>query len=229
MSKLLFFSLILNLLLLISLGFLIIRKYPNLLSGKKKATQELPSHYHTKNGIHRNMPSTEKAIVFAGNSIIEFCDWSELLSNPQIINRGIAGDHIAGLGLRIPDIAKTSPAKFFLLIGTNDLAAGRNLSEILEDYENLVAQIKREMPETKLYLQSIIPSHSDPSRRTEDIQYLNQGIQAIATKNDLQYIDVFSVLADENHELNRLYSDDGVHPNGMGYFQWKLVLQKYVD
>mgnify|MGYP006140392103 FL=1 len=48
------------------------------------------------------LPEKKNAIVFLGNSITEVGQWSELFTDPNIINRGISGDVTYGVLNRLP-------------------------------------------------------------------------------------------------------------------------------
>ena len=62
--------------------------------------------------------------VFLGNSITDGGEWNELLANPRVKNRGISGDRSSWMLDRLDLIVGGQPRKLFLLIVTNDLAAG---------------------------------------------------------------------------------------------------------
>ena len=49
------------------------------------------------------------------------------------------------------------------------------------------------------------------------IKDLNKGIAALCDEFGYVYADVFSLLEDENEEMDMSYSDDGLHPNALGY------------
>lgn len=69
------------------------------------------------------LPTSKKDIIFLGNSITNGGEWAELLGNPHVKNRGISGDRADTMLDRLHVITKGKPAKIFLLIGINDLAA----------------------------------------------------------------------------------------------------------
>lgn len=60
---------------------------------------------------------TSKDIIFLGNSITNGGEWSELLNNKHVKNRGISGDICMGVYDRLDAVLKGKPAKIFLLIG----------------------------------------------------------------------------------------------------------------
>jgi hypothetical protein len=80
------------------------------------------TYYDQRKSLFEKLPDTRKEIIFLGNSITDGCEWSELLADRHVKNRGISGDVTAGVLNRIREITASKPAKVFLLIGINDLA-----------------------------------------------------------------------------------------------------------
>ncbi|WP_317110333.1 hypothetical protein [Chroococcidiopsis sp. SAG 2025] len=73
-----------------------------------------------------------------GDSLTDECEWSELLENPHIKNRGISGDTTMGVLNRLEDIVSSQPAKIFIMIGINNfIHYQRSAVEILVDYQKL--------------------------------------------------------------------------------------------
>lgn len=171
------------------------------------------------------------SIVFLGDSLTDYCEWGELLGNPNIKNRGIAGDTTYGVLQRLTTVVRLQPAKLFLLIGSNDLGEGRPVADIARDYELLVKRCRTEMPATALYLESVPPinfklsSHFESNRKVVE---LNQAIQRIAAEKQAVYIDLHQAVAGEQGELRTEYTTDGLHFNAAGYQRWKALLQPYL-
>jgi lysophospholipase L1-like esterase len=162
---------------------------------------------------------SENQIVMLGNSITAECEWSELLQNKSIINRGIIGDGTFDILDRLTPIIQAKPKKIFLLIGVNDLLF-HPLSIIGENYEKIVKRIKTETPETELYLESILPIHNDLRRnglKNDDINALNGQIFELSKKYKAIYIDLAAKLKNTEGSLREELSLDGIHLNGKGY------------
>jgi lysophospholipase L1-like esterase len=235
MKKLLIVSVVINLSLVIFAG-LIIHKNGGLgyLKGKfsreyKELHSDTLSYYKTKESIFEIMPRDSGDIVFAGNSITDFCDWYELFGNKNIKNRGIGGDVINGVVKRVDEIVRSNPKKIFLMIGTNDLGEKNTVARILENYEKLIRLVKEKSPRTKLYIQSILPTYHIPDRKNSDIQEINRGLSALAQKYGYSYIDLFNLLKTASDELDTAYTFDGLHLNGKGYLVWKLAIEQDIN
>lgn len=185
-------------------------------------------YYKTRNSVFEVMPKDSQEIVFLGNSITSNCDWSELFANSKIKNRGIGGDVLPGMIDRVDEIIFTKPSMIFIMAGANDLELKTPVHQILVDYEKLIKLIKIGTPETKVFVQSVLPTYKDQFRSNADIQNINSGLLDLSEKYGVTYIDLFSVFKNENNELDSTYSYDGLHLNGKGYLVWKNELERLV-
>lgn len=101
---------------------------------------------------------TSKDIVMLGNSLTEGGgDWSARLGKKNVRNRGIIGDEVMGIYDRLHQILPGHPAKLFLLIGVNDISHDLAPDSIVDMIRMTVERIRKESPDTKLYLQSLLP------------------------------------------------------------------------
>ena len=198
--------------------------------GRKHST-----FYDQRATLFEVLPTSKKDIIFLGNSITNGCEWAELLNNPHAKNRGISGDRTDGVLDRLHIITQGKPAKIFLLIGTNDLSAGRSIEEIARNIDEIAERIKKDSPSTQLYLQSVLPLNpkynmfTGHMKRKNDIPALNALIKDIANRRGLTYIDLFSeFVAPGTQEMNPDYSNDGLHLLGKAYLKWAEILKPYL-
>lgn len=200
--------------------YLIKNKGQGIVSIKKHKTSHL-----------KTLPINEGQIIMLGNSITAECEWSELLENPNILNRGVIGDGTSDILNRLDDVIAMKPKKIFLLIGVNDLLF-LPLSTITENYEKIVNQLLLETPNTKLYLESVLPVHNDFRRngmKNEDIDILNKNIEQIAQKRGQVFINLNEKFKNTEGGLNPEYSLDGIHLNGKGYLLFKDIISPYIN
>jgi lysophospholipase L1-like esterase len=85
------------------------------------------------------------------------------------------------------------------------------------------------MPDTEIYIQSILPTKYQETRKNVDIMKINTGLNQLSIKYNLIFINLFDSFRDEKNELNLTYSFDGLHLNGNGYFLWKKLISNYVN
>ena len=228
MKRLLYISLLINGVFLI-LGAYALHRFGGLENVKYRiANRGLTKIYEHRKNLFKEMPGRDSSIIFLGNSITEQCEWAELLNIPNVVNRGIAGDHCDGVKKRLGDLEKLNPSKIFLMIGINDLAF-HPPEVVLKKYEKLVADLLHRFPSTNLNLEAVLPINKSVSpfpMTNEDVKHLNEGIKNIAQKNNLIYVDLYPLLLDDSGNLDIQYTMDGIHLNGKGYLKLKPILEK---
>ncbi|MDX2306229.1 MAG: GDSL-type esterase/lipase family protein [Microscillaceae bacterium] len=232
MKRLTYISLILNVLIITLAVFL---SYFLNVAAKVKSLldRNFQKHYERQSQIFEGLPNIPGEIIFLGSDLIEEANWEELLSNPKIKNRGIAGDKTAGVLNRLPEVLAAKPAKIFLLLGYDDLTSGISQKEILNNYQKILEKIKKDSPKTQIYLHSLSPINYEwlgNRIKNEEIIVLNGQISQLAEKYRMTYIDLFPALVGkpETQELKPEYTNDGVHLNAQGYTRWKALLERYI-
>jgi len=186
--------------------------------------------YENRKNLFDHLPMEKGSIIFLGDSITEYGQWEELLGNPKVKNRGIAGDTTWGLLRRLSSITSTQPEAIFLMIGVNDFLF-TDKSEIIENYTKIVHKIKSETPNSQLFIQSVLPINTNVKNtvfNNQEINLLNEAIQKLAKKEGLIYLDIHQLLENEEGELAAKFTADGVHINGLAYSIWKEVVNPHI-
>lgn len=192
-------------------------------------------HYYKRFLQFMDEPAiTGKDIVMLGNSLTEGGgDWSARLGKKNIRNRGIIGDEVMGVYDRLHQILPGQPAKLFLLIGANDVSHDLTADSIVGMIRMTVDRIRQESPQTKLYLQSLLPINESFGRykkltgKTNLIPEINKQLEALAKKKGITYINLFPLFTEKG--TNVLRSDlttDGLHLKEEGYKIWVKALKK---
>ena len=239
----LIFSLLINLLLILLVTKIGYRKggiayilYRLHLASKTPTgiiTPGLPTPYYKQRASHfETLPNEENGIVFIGDSIINGCEWSELLQNSGIKNRGIISDTTEGILNRIGKTLEAKPKKIFIMIGVNDVSSGSPMDLIVSNYNKIIERIKVQSPLTEIYIHSVLPTNDiyyKGNATNDKIKSLNERLQNAANKYGLTYIELFSKVLDNNGRLDERYSNDGVHLLGKGYLVWKNIIEKYIN
>lgn len=230
-------SLIMNFVFMALLLYIVYKEgyinFKKLMNGTP-AHRTISHHYIERQSLFEVLPDIKDAIVFIGSSKTEYCEWAELFQNSKIINRGIGSDTSKGILMRISEIMDSSPAKIFIMIGATDLGANVAISQIVENYEEIIKKIKIRSPETLVYLQSVLPrNYNKLIRKSNVVDFntkvliLNQKLRHLCDKYGIQYIDYWPLLVVDN-QLNPAYTMDGIHLFGEAYLQIKNVLKEYV-
>lgn len=112
-------------------------------------------------------------------------------------------------------IPMTGAKKVYLMLGINDIAV-YGLEGSVENYRTLLSQIKTAAPEVEFYIQSATPICEGAevgALTNENLKVYNQMLLEMCQELGLHFVDVASVLRDENGYLPREYCSD---PDGMG-------------
>lgn len=195
----------------------------------KKDKLEVSNYYKHRVSIYRSLPRTEGKIVMLGNSLNNNACWTELFPFSPVVNRGISGDVIGGIDQRLDEIVSLKPAKIFLQSGCNDMIYKEkvDVAKVWADYEKLIKDIKKQMPETDLYIQSVF--HVGKDVKYADVfnaaaDEVNKLLEAGIEKYEYFYLDINSKLVDEEGYLSSNYTCDGIHLSAQGYFIWATEL-----
>ncbi|RSJ83075.1 SGNH/GDSL hydrolase family protein [Streptococcus cristatus] len=178
----------------------------------------------------------EPAIIFIGDSIVEYFPLHELMQSPKtLVNRGIRG-YKTDLLLENLDAHLFGQAldKVFLSIGTNDIGKEMPQAETLANLEAVVQEISRDYPLAQIQLLSVLPVNEQEQykgtvyiRTNEKIQALNRAYQELAQAYyQVSYVDVYSSLLDEVGQLAEAYTTDGLHLSVAGYRILAQALQE---
>lgn len=176
--------------------------------------------------------STQNKIVMLGDSITNFCEWSEFFPNSNILNRGIAGDTPNGIRKRLDAVAKLKPDVIFLMIGINCFSLCFNLNEAIETYGNMLKEIRYKLPNVKLYLQSVLPVRNGANihiPNNDNIVALNKYIDEIAPDYEAEFINIYDYFCDNTGQMKEILAVDGIHLNGEGYKLWANEIRKYIE
>ena len=211
---------VLVILLLLSIGFSI---YHFVTFDHNKVKIEVKKKIVEKDVIPEN-------IVFLGDSLTEFYDLEKFYPDSKFVNSGIGGNVTDNI---LEDMEKRvyqyNPSKVFLLIGTNDLQQGKSADEIFDNIKEIMVGIKNNRPKAELYIESLYPVNREiknngaQNRHNEDIKEINEKIEKYCNKENITYIDMYSLLEDENGNLKEEYTQEGLHLSQEGY---KIVTEK---
>ena len=188
---------------------------------------------------HLNQVSVvEPDILFIGDSIVEYYPLQELFGTAKtIVNRGIRG-YQTGLLLENLDAHLYGGAvdKIVLLIGTNDIGKDVPVNEALNNLEAIIQSIARDYPLTEIKLLSILPVNEGEEykqtvyiRTNEKIQKWNQAYKELASAYmQVEFAPVFDSLIDQEGQLKKDYTTDGLHLSVTGYQVLTKALKDYL-
>lgn len=245
MKLLIVFSLLLNILFISGGAFLVhkkggisyIKSKITTTAATEKKSYETPYYTDKVTLFKLEDLKNNKDIVFLGDSLTDYCEWNELLRRNDIANRGIAGDTTEGLLNRLSSLKELNPSKIFILIGINDIQQNVEKSKIVNNYKQIIKEIKRSLPNTEIYIESILYVNPNKyskfflkdGRKINDIvKEVNAELRNLAKRELVNYLDIASMVT-KNDELDKKYTTDGLHLNGVGYPKIKEVLNEQIS
>jgi acyl-CoA thioesterase I len=195
------------------------------------------ARYRSANAAVLNDSDPRDRVVLIGDSITEFWDDASALAGPtwRTVNRGIAGQNSTQMLLRFEaDVVDLAPRLAVLLCGTNDLRSYAGSPALIADSAG--DRIRRNVTAMadiasgrgfQLALCTVPPVGRQPDvyRDAGAIRSINSWIVDFAGQRGLRVADYYSALADNDGSLSLTLSDDGVHPNKLGYARMIDVLR----
>ncbi len=187
-------------------------------------------HWKVKNAqfIAEMTTAPQNHFLFLGNSITEGFDLERFFPENGPINRGISGDHTDGLLERLDtSVLQLHPTHLFILIGINDIGAGYSDSTIIANYTELLQRVKHSLPETRVFLHTIMPTAARWSNcPPEKVVRINNEIKRLAGEYHYSIIDLYPHFVTEDSYLREELSSDGLHLNEAGYQVWQKLLNE---
>ena len=178
------------------------------------------------------LPVNSEQIVFIGNSITNMNEWWEAFGDHNVVNRGVSGAITDEALENIEAIAAGKPKKVFIMMGTNDLGTADicTTEHVMQNVALMVERLQKVSPNTKLYIQSLLPSGhlgSGGTRTPERLQATNAALKAFCEAKNITYIDLWNDLTDVATNSNGM-SYDKLHLTAKAYKVWCDKVAPYV-
>lgn len=160
-------------------------------------------------------------VAFYGNSITHGGNFHNYFPDKKICNLGYPSDDLRGMKSRVGQLAAVHPQKVFVMGGFNGLSS-QSIEEFKNQYKELIDTIRYSLPETEIYLQSILPVNVEMAKLNiskSKIVEANSCIEAFAKQYGFEYVDLYSVYAVDD-VLDSTYTKDGVHLKREAYKLW---------
>lgn len=178
-----------------------------------------------------NIDPKKPVVVFTGSSSVRM--WKDVQAYyPQVnaINTGFGGSHFTDLiHYRKPLIFDLKPDKLFIYEGDNDISDNKSPAEVLAAAAYLFAEIRRELPDTKIYFISTKPSIARWKYK-EQYEQLNALLAQFCEYDEMTYfVDVWTpMMGADNMVLSDIFLGDNLHMNEKGYAIWGRVIGKFL-
>lgn len=154
-------------------------------------------------------------------------DFAEL----KPINLGFGGSTLAACVWFFERIMTTvtTPQRFVVYAGDNDLGDGRHPTEVLLFYRQLIRLVRDRFGAIPCFFVSIKPS-IQRWEIIDSIRTANELIREETGKDTQQhYIDIFPHMVNyQGYPRKSLFEADGLHLSGDGYAIWKKLISEHI-
>jgi lysophospholipase L1-like esterase len=151
-----------------------------------------------------------KKTVLLGDSITEF----NPLKHNEILNLGVHGDTTENILLRIEKLGEIKCKKIILKAGINDILKKFTLEKSYTFYKKILETLEENFEE--IILLSVLPIEKY-SKINMKVRKLNKLIEDLSICHNLKFINLYPLFCDENFNLKKEYSTDGIHLSSEGY------------
>lgn len=172
--------------------------------------------------------------VLLGDSISLWFPQDLLPGRRTWLNQGISGDRSDMLMQRLDVLDNADVDGIFLMVGINDLIAGKPESQVADNIRQTIRYLKQQHPGADIVVQSILPHGAETATwegrdrllllPNDRIQAVNQALQVIADEQDVIYLDLYPLFANGAGALRSDLTTDGLHLNGRGYLVWRTAI-----
>lgn len=163
--------------------------------------------------------------VLVGDSLSMWFPPEGLPAGRLWLNQGISGDTTGGILNRLDALSQTRPGSIYIMAGINDLRRGESDEDLLWNLRQILRHLRQDHPQAQVIVQSILPTRfaAIPNSR---IRKINAQLAEIAQQEGVSYLDIHRYFTDEQGNLRRELTTDGLHLNPRGYSVWRWALQK---
>lgn len=164
----------------------------------------------------RSLKEVFSSAVVMGDSIADgFAEYDVLNASSVVAEIGVGLDE---LDEQIDRVKELNPQVVFLSYGLNDILVTKGDTELfVEEYKAVLNKMKKELPDTKIFVNSIFPVQQKVTEAEPDYKKLdeyNQALQEMCDKLQIAYVDNSKIVDD------RYYEDDGIHFKSAFYQIW---------
>ena len=166
-----------------------------------------------------------KNAVVVGDSMGEGLSCYGVLNNESVVWH--RGRRVDNMNLDLPTLIQKNPSYLFLAYGANDLKMlNGNVQAFIQNYKNAIESIKNALPNTKIIINSVLPTSSNAILNDNCFSYqslFNEELKKLAIDQNVEFLENSYFLNDES------FSSDGIHPKSYFFFLWARHMASYLD
>ncbi len=159
--------------------------------------------------------------MILGDSIAEGLDDYDILPRSCVTaesDTGVCVSEVSMIENHVSYAIERSPKVLFLSYGLNDIEAASGDADVfIKAYRKVLDQLKEQLPDTKIYINSILPVRKtvvEEDEQYEMIPQYNKELMALCEEEQIVFIDNTSFVKDED------YQEDGIHVTEDYYTDW---------
>lgn len=154
--------------------------------------------------------------VVMGDSITEGFSEYDVLNASSVVSK--IGVHLDELEEQVQQVKDLDPQVIFLSYGMNDvISTAGDTDQFLQEYEALVEQIRDEVPDAHIYVNSIFPVTDSAVQEEPELAQIseyNTALRQMCDDMQVGFIDNTEIVEDQ------YYEEDGVHFKAEFYPIW---------
>ena len=154
--------------------------------------------------------------VVMGDSITEGFSEYDVLNASSVVSK--IGVHLNELDEQVQQVKELDPQVIFLAYGMNDvISTAGDTDQFLEEYETLVDQLREEVPNAHIYVNSIFPVTDSAVKKEPELAQIseyNTVLKGMCDEMQVGFIDNTELVEDQ------YYEEDGVHFKAEFYPIW---------
>ncbi len=165
---------------------------------------------------NRSVKEVFASAVVMGDSITAGFSEYDILNASSVVAQIGAG--LEGVEEPIEKLKEINPQVVFLSYGMNDIISTQGDTDIfVENYKNVVKQLKKDIPDMKIFINSIFPVQKQEIEKEPAFEHLeeyNEALREMCDSQQIAYIDNTELVSE------RYYEEDGVHLKPDFYPVW---------
>ena len=168
-------------------------------------------------------------VVFIGDSITEGWEgagkdvWTRDYAPLGALQIGVGGDRTEHLLWRLAQAPLTplDPKVIVLMIGTNNVASGRDSGElIIRGVREVAEELHRQCPKARVLVLDIPPRGAQTNPLRGMVLQINQALSQVAWPEGVSFVRVADGFAQPDGRIDPAIMPDFLHLSAAGYEQW---------
>lgn len=161
-------------------------------------------------------------VIMGDSRTLAFAEYDVLNTSSVVAEIGIKISDMNKVKAQIAVAKEMNPQTIVLCYGINDIMEGVSLDDFLNSYKEIIDCVKEELPDTKIYVNSIFPVQESVTNSGEVDTY-NEELRTVCDKKQIAYMNN-TELPDEND-----YEEDGIHFVADFYEDWAARIAEVAE